>query len=148
MECLTMDFMNLSAGKKARMYKLLYDRGPGNGTMLLLPIDHGIEHGPGDFIPNPAAADPEFQLRLAEEGGYSGIAFQIGLAEKYIQEYAGRVPLVLKLNGKTSIPPDDEAFPPSTPRWRTRCVWGRMQWGTRSTWVPPPRSATLNSLWK
>lgn len=112
MEKTKLDSLNLAPGKKARMHRLLYDKGPGNGTFLLLPIDHGLEHGPGDFITNPPSADPEFQLRLALEGGYSGIAFQIGLAEKYIYEYAGKVPLVLKLNGKTGIPPDDEAFSP------------------------------------
>jgi class I fructose-bisphosphate aldolase len=56
--------------------------------------------------------DPEFQLRLAEEANYSAIVFQIGLAEKYMSRYAGRVPLVLKLNGKTEIPPDEEALSP------------------------------------
>jgi class I fructose-bisphosphate aldolase len=107
-----LDSMNIGPGKKARMHRLLYEKGPGKGTLLLLPIDHGLEHGPGDFVPNPPSADPEFQLRLALEGGYSGIAFQVGLAEKYISEYAGRVPLVLKLNGKTSIPSDEEPFSP------------------------------------
>jgi class I fructose-bisphosphate aldolase len=47
---------------------------------------------------------------LAQEGGYSGIVFHIGLASKYMKQYAGSVPLVLKLNGKTNIPSDAEAF--------------------------------------
>jgi fructose-bisphosphate aldolase, class I len=42
-------------------------------------------------------------IRLALEGGFNGIAIQIGLAEKFYWEYAGEVPLVLKLNGKTDI---------------------------------------------
>jgi len=37
---------------------------------------------------------------------------QIGLAEKFYWEYAGQVPLILKLNGKTEIPPDAEALSP------------------------------------
>src|SRR5439155_14507620 len=36
----------------------------------------------------------------------------VGLAEKYMREYAGRVPLILKLNGKTNIPDDEEAVSP------------------------------------
>src|SRR4029078_2067771 len=40
------------------------------------------------------------------------MACQIGLAEKYYPDYAGRVPLLLKINGKTDIPPSDEAFSP------------------------------------
>jgi class I fructose-bisphosphate aldolase len=53
-------------------------------------------------------------LRLAVEGKFSGIAYHIGLAEKYHKAYAGRVPLVLKVNGKTNVPPDDESFTPLT----------------------------------
>jgi class I fructose-bisphosphate aldolase len=79
---------------------------------MFLPIDQGLEHGPRDFWDNPESQDPEFQLRLAEEGNFSAIVFQIGLAEKYMGRYAGRVPLVLKLNGKTEIPSDDEALSP------------------------------------
>ncbi len=108
------DLLHLSLGKRARLHRLLYEHGPGNGTMLLLPIDQGLEHGPVDFFPNPDALDPEYQARLALEGGYSGIVFHIGLAEKYMPKFAGKVPLVLKLNGKTNIPPDDEAFSPQT----------------------------------
>ena len=105
---------HLSHGKRARLYRLLYEHGPGNGTMLLLPIDQGLEHGPVDFFANPAALDPEYQWRLALEGGYSGIALHIGLAEKYMRKYAGKVPLILKLNGKTNIPSDAQAFSPQT----------------------------------
>jgi class I fructose-bisphosphate aldolase len=106
--------MNLSVGKRVRLHRLLYRYGPANGTLLLLPIDQGLEHGPRDFAPNPASANPEFQLRLAKEGGYSGIAFHIGLAEKYMRDWAGEVPVVLKVNGKTEIPSDREAFSPLT----------------------------------
>ena len=107
-----LDDLDLPTGKKARLYRLMYEHGPGNGTMMLLPIDQGLEHGPIDFIVNPAALDPEFQLKLALEGGFSGIVFHIGLATKYMNKYAGKVPLVLKINGKTNIPSDAQAFSP------------------------------------
>src|SRR5262249_37276664 len=38
--------------------------------------------------------------------------FQYGIAEKYMRAYAGRVPLVLKLNGKTEIPSDRAPLSP------------------------------------
>lgn len=107
-----LDDLNLSIGKKTRLGRLLYKYGPANGTLLLLPIDQGLEHGPVDFLSNPDSEDPEFQLKLAKDGNYSGIVFHIGLAEKYMKKYAGDVPLVLKLNGKTNIPAEDEAFSP------------------------------------
>ena len=107
---IALDDLDLSLGKRTRLTRMAVEHGPGNGTMMFLPIDQGLEHGPIDFFPNPASADPEYQCRLAKEGGYSGIVFHVGLAKKYMREYAGIVPLVLKLNGKTSIPPDDNAL--------------------------------------
>ena len=100
----------LSAGKRARLHRLAYGYGAGNGTLLILPIDQGFEHGPIDFFPNPPAGDPAYQFKLALEGEYSGIAVHIGLAEKYLGEYAGRVPLILKINGRTNVPPETAAF--------------------------------------
>ena len=105
-----LDEMGLSLGKKVRMHRLLYGRGLQNGTLLILPIDQGLEHGPVDFFPNPASADPNYQWKLAVEGNYNAIALHYGLARKYMDRYAGQVPLVLKLNGKTTIPSDAEAF--------------------------------------
>ncbi|MDQ6932685.1 MAG: fructose-bisphosphate aldolase [Candidatus Eremiobacteraeota bacterium] len=102
--------MNLSNGKRVRLHRLMYEHGPANGTLMLLPIDQGLEHGPIDFFDNPDALDTDWVLRLAVEGNFSGIAFHIGLAEKYHKQYAGKVPLVVKVNGKTNAPPDDEAF--------------------------------------
>jgi class I fructose-bisphosphate aldolase len=112
---LTLDEMNhLNIGKRTRLRRLMYKYGPGNGRMLILPIDQGLEHGPSTFFPNPESASPDFQFRLAKEGGFSGIALHLGLAEKYGLEYAGEVPIVLKVNGKTRIPSDSHAMSPMT----------------------------------
>src|SRR6187455_1567090 len=100
----------LTPGKRTRLRRLLFEFGPGHGTLLFLPIDQGIEHGPRDFFPNPASKDPEYQFSLAAEAGYSAIACQIGLATRYYPDYAGQVPLILKVNGKTDVPPSDDAF--------------------------------------
>jgi class I fructose-bisphosphate aldolase len=104
--------LSISHGKRVRLWRLLYGHGPRNGTLLVLPLDQGLEHGPSDFFANPEALDTDFQFRLALAGSYSAIALGIGLAEKYMGEYCGRVPLILKLNGKTNIPDDAEAVSP------------------------------------
>ena len=96
--------LGLNAGKKARLHRILNEHGLRNGTAIFLPYDQGLEHGPRDFFANPAASDPKYIIRLALEGGFNGIAIQIGLAEKFFWDFAGEVPLVLKLNGKTEIP--------------------------------------------
>ena len=103
--------LGLSSGKKARLQRILRRHGLGNGTAIFLPYDQGLEHGPRDFFANAAASDPKYVIRLALEGGFNGIAIQIGLAEKFYWEYAGEVPLVLKLNGKTDIPAIDPLSP-------------------------------------
>ena len=45
-----------------------------------------------------------------EEGGYNALACHYGLARKYMTKYAGRVPLILKINGKTTIPSDADVL--------------------------------------
>lgn len=110
----TMD--HLSTGKRARLHRLLYKFGPANGTLMVLPYDQGLEHGPRDFFPYPPSGDPDYILRLAKEGGFSAVAFQYGIAEKFISKFAGEVPLILKLNGKTEIPSDAHALSPLNSR--------------------------------
>ena len=104
----SLDDMALPIGKRVRLHRLYYGSGLRNGTLMILPIDQGLEHGPIDFFVNPSAADPDFQWRLAAEGNYNGVACHYGLARKYMDRYAGRVPLILKVNGKTGVPSDDE----------------------------------------
>jgi len=106
--------LDMSLGKRTRLHRLLYEHGPKNGTLMILPYDQGLEHGPVDFFPNPVSKDPGYVMKLAKEGGYSAVAVHIGLARKYMKDYAGEVPLVLKLNGKTTIPSDAQAFSPLT----------------------------------
>jgi len=66
---------------------------------VLLAYDQGLEHGPTDL--NQVNYDPAFIMKLADEGRFNGIIFQKGIAEKY---YTGKVPLILKVNGKTQLP--------------------------------------------
>ena len=71
-----------------------------NGKGIFLAYDQGLEHGPSkDF--NDKNVDPAYIIDIAERGGFTGLVLQKGTAEKY---YDGKVPLILKLNGKTSLP--------------------------------------------
>jgi len=73
-----------------------------NGRILLLAYDQGIEHGPTDF--NDKNVDPGYVIDIAAEGGYTGLVLHKGIAEKYYDKLKRlKVPLVLKLNGKTSL---------------------------------------------
>lgn len=72
------------------------------GKALILACDHGLEHGPKDFT--VSSINPEYILDVAVKGRYNAVVLQKGLAEKYKENYHGKVPLIVKLNGKTNIP--------------------------------------------
>ncbi len=70
------------------------------GKSMLLAYDQGLEHGPSkDF--DDRNIDPSFIMETAAKGKFCGVVFQKGVAEKY---YDGKVPLIVKVNGKTSLP--------------------------------------------
>jgi fructose-bisphosphate aldolase, class I len=69
------------------------------GRLVILPVDQGFEHGPArSFAPNPAAYDPHYHFELAIEAGCNAYAAPLGFLEAGAREYAGRIPLILKLN--------------------------------------------------
>jgi len=73
------------------------------GKAVYLAYDQGLEHGPeSDF--NDKNIDPLYVLDIAKKGKFNAIIFHKGIAEKYNKEIkASKVPLILKLNGKTRL---------------------------------------------
>ena len=81
--------------KQDRMSPFLKD-----GKSILLAYDQGLEHGPSvDF--DERNVDPAMIMDTAAKGGFNGVVFQKGVAERF---YDGKVPLIVKVNGKTSLP--------------------------------------------
>lgn len=72
-----------------------------NGKAMYLAYDHGMEHGPND-LPGKSV-DPEYILNLAIQGEYTSVILQKGIAEKYYPPYKNKIPLIIKLNGKTRL---------------------------------------------
>jgi len=72
-----------------------------SGRFLILAYDHGLEHGPADF--NRRSVDPANILDLAGSGYFTGIVLQKGVAERYYRPGVDKVPLIIKLNGKTNL---------------------------------------------
>ena len=89
-----------STGELARLRQIVRE----SGRTLILPYDQFIEHDNRHMDPNPEAANPDYICNLAVAGGYNAIAVHYGLAKRYWSKLAGAVPLILKINGKTSIP--------------------------------------------
>jgi class I fructose-bisphosphate aldolase len=76
----------------------------GTGKFVILPVDQGFEHGPArSFAPNPAGYDPSYHPSLAVEAGCNAYAAPLGFIEGCAREYAGRLPLILKLNNSDSV---------------------------------------------
>ncbi len=92
--------LTYSVGELARLRNMVRE----SGHSLILPYDQFIEHDNRHVDPNPEAANPDYICKLAQEGGYNGVAIHIGVAKRYWSKLVGSVPLLLKLNGKTSIP--------------------------------------------
>lgn len=82
----------------------------GTGKMVILPVDQGFEHGPGrSFGPNPAGYDPHYHFKLAIESGCNAYAAPLGFLEAGAFDFAGQIPLILKLNNHDVL--QDEVDP-------------------------------------
>jgi len=83
------------------------------GRAMILAYDQGFEHGPRDFLENPESRKMEYILDIAKRGRFTGVVLHAGLAEKYeAQIQDSRVPLILKLNGKSELYTEDDPFSP------------------------------------
>lgn len=87
-------------GTLTNLARLLnHGRLAGTGRLLILPVDQGFEHGPArSFAGNPAAYDPRYHFELAIEAGCNAYAAPLGFLEAGAREFAGRIPLILKIN--------------------------------------------------
>ena len=71
----------------------------GTGKMVILPVDQGFEHGPGrSFAMNAAGYNPRYHFEMAIAAGCNAYAAPLGFLEAGAAEFAGQVPLILKLN--------------------------------------------------
>jgi class I fructose-bisphosphate aldolase len=83
----------------------------GTGKMVILPVDQGFEHGPGrSFAMNPSAYNPQYHFELAIESGCNAYAAPLGFLEAGAAEFAGSVPLILKLNSHDSLLEEKDPF--------------------------------------
>ncbi len=81
----------------ARM--MMSGRLAGTGKFVILPVDQGFEHGPArSFAINPPAYDPAYHFQLALDAGCNAYAAPLGFIEAGAAEFAGAIPLILKLN--------------------------------------------------
>jgi fructose-bisphosphate aldolase, class I len=89
-----------NAGVRANLARFLnHGRLAGTGKLVILPVDQGFEHGPArSFAVNPPAYNPHYHFQLAMEAGCNAYAAPLGFMEAGAAEFAGELPLILKLN--------------------------------------------------
>ena len=89
-----------SPGTRANLARLMnHGRLAGTGKLVILPVDQGFEHGPArSFAVNPPAYDPVYHYQLAIDAGCNAYAAPLGFIEAGAAEFAGDIPLILKMN--------------------------------------------------
>ena len=113
-------------GIQANLYRMLnHGTLAGTGKMVILPVDQGFEHGPArSFAPNPPAYDPRYHFQLAIDAGCNAYAAPLGFIEAGAAEYAGQVPLILKVNNSDSLYSGSDPCPAVTAARRRRAAPG------------------------
>ena len=92
-------------GTLASLARILnHGRLAGTGKMVILPVDQGFEHGPArSFAKNPDGYDPSYHINLAIESGCNAYAAPLGFIEAVARDYAGEIPLLLKINNSDTL---------------------------------------------
>ncbi len=89
-----------NVGTLTNLARLLnHGRLGGSGKLVILPVDQGFEHGPArSFALNPPAYDPRYHFELAIAAGCNAYAAPLGFLEAGARDFAGDLPLILKVN--------------------------------------------------
>jgi class I fructose-bisphosphate aldolase len=103
-------------GTRTNLARLLnHGRLGGTGRLVILPVDQGFEHGPArSFAANPPAYDPRYHFDLAIAAGCNAYAAPLGFLEAGAADFAGEIPLILKLNNSDSLTPGGDPCPALT----------------------------------
>ena len=98
-------------GTRTNLARIMnHGRLAGTGRFVILPVDQGFEHGAArSFAVNPGGYDPTYHFRLAIEAGCNAYAAPLGFLEAGAAEFAGDIPLILKMNNHDVL--NDEKDP-------------------------------------
>ncbi|MCW5829445.1 MAG: fructose-bisphosphate aldolase [Deltaproteobacteria bacterium] len=102
--------VRLGPGEMARVSQITR----GNGTSIILPYDQFIEHDCRHLEAESDAGNPDYIMELGIDLGFNAVAVHYGVARRFWTKTEGRIPLILKVNGKTSIPSDAQALSTAT----------------------------------
>jgi class I fructose-bisphosphate aldolase len=105
-----------SPGTLSNLARLLnHGKLGGTGRLVILPVDQGFEHGPArSFAVNPPGYDPRYHFQLALEAGCNAYAAPLGFIEAGVREFAGEIPLILKINNHDVLLDEKDPLPSLT----------------------------------
>jgi class I fructose-bisphosphate aldolase len=105
-----------NAGTKTNIARLLKSgKLAGTGKLVILPVDQGFEHGPArSFAANPPGYNPLYHFQLAIDAGCNAYAAPLGFLEAGASQYAGQIPLILKLNNHDVLHDGKDPLPSVT----------------------------------
>src|SRR5690349_18094063 len=105
-----------NAGVLSNIARMInHGRLAGTGHFVILPVDQGFEHGPArSLAPNPPAYDPRYHFALACDAGCNAYAAPLGFLEAGAAEFAGEIPLILKLNNSDVLSGGQDPCPALT----------------------------------
>ncbi len=105
-----------NAGTKTNVARLLnHGKLAGTGKLVILPVDQGFEHGPArSFAPNPPGYNPNYHFQLAVDAGCNAYAAPLGFLEAGASQFAGQIPLILKLNNHDVLHDEKDPLPSVT----------------------------------
>jgi class I fructose-bisphosphate aldolase len=105
-----------NVGVRSNLARILnHGKLAGTGKFVILPVDQGFEHGPArSFAVNPPAYDPRYHYQLALDAGCNAYAAPLGFIAAGAPEYAGEIPLILKLNNHDVLNDEKDPAPAVT----------------------------------
>lgn len=131
-----------STGEIARVRQMVRP----SGRSLILPYDQFIEHDNRHVDAESDAGNPDYIHKLAIDQHYNAVAIHYSLAKRYWAKVEGAVPLVVKVNGKTSIPSDAQALSTFTGRVEDAVRIGAIGIGYTLYYGSPRQGEDINQL--
>ena len=106
----------VNAGTRTNIALLLrHGKLRGTTKLVILPVDQGFEHGPArSFASNPVGYSPLYHFQLAIDAGCNAYAAPLGFLEAGASQYAGQIPLILKLNNHDTLHDEKDPLPSVT----------------------------------
>jgi len=90
-----------AVGVRVRLGRILRD-----GKTVIFAFDHGLEHGPRDFLPEDRLVARNI-IQQVVEAGVDAIMLLPGMARLTHDIWANKVALIVKLTGKTEMRPEE-----------------------------------------